>query len=230
MISIQFICIYVFLICMAKTVKQLVYESWQRRSKKIMQLNAKHEKEIERKIAIRDKKEKSNLAKKIDKIERMIQWKKPRKKKAKKLNKTEMLAVLQKYVRLRDSNNDWRGDCICCGVTLPRKWKILIGESELFATWWHYISSQWNATAYDLDNINLQCNSCNNKMHRGWKAWDETLDKYRKNLIHKIGLEKVLNLEVNKSTLVDTWQYLTKENYEYWLAKVNELEREKDLH
>ncbi len=63
----------------------------------------------------------------------------------------------------------------------------------------------------------------------GLEKAKEVEARYRVNLIKKIGEERVKELEINKSTLVDTRQYLTHDAYEHWLEKVNELERQKTL-
>lgn len=167
-----------------------------------------------------------NLARE-EKWHKIVVYKKKTKKDE--LTKESILVLLQKYVRMIESNDEWYWECISCwwwlywiGISL-RDWK------QIRANWWHYMSKQRNATAFDLDNIHFQCSRCNAAMQRWWKQGDIAKENYRKNLIYKIWLEKVLNLEANKSTLVDLSTYVTKENYEYWLAKVTELEQRKTL-
>lgn len=191
----------------------------------------------DREIIRKEKKIEDEREKALKNFERLEKWHKmvAYKKKSKKIWKTKMLSVYQEYVRLTESDESWWCKCISCPIKLPWKWKIFIDWSPIYATGWHYINSQRNATAFDLDNIHTQCNWCNNKMHNWWKSWDITTANYRKNLIDLIGEERVELLEskrddeAKKPTLVDIWQYLTHDNYEYWRAKVKELRLMKTL-
>jgi hypothetical protein len=123
---------------------------------------------------------------KLEKLKRQIEWKKPLKRLEKRKDETKALKkklyeLVQKYARLRDSSKQWWGYCISC-------WKRVRWDK---ADGGHYISRSNMSTAFDEDNIHLQCKGCN------WMLkWN--LIEYRKNLIKKIWEKKVLELEKKK--------------------------------
>lgn len=78
------------------------------------------------------------------------------------------------YIRLRDEGNG----CISCGTMTSPSFQA-----------GHYKSVGSNPTIrYNEDNIWLQCSKCN-------VFWGGNVIEYRKNLIEKIGLERVEALE-----------------------------------
>ena len=80
-------------------------------------------------------------------------------------------------VRYRDRNEP----CISCGRFHDGKWNA-----------GHYISrARSQALRYDLDNIHKQCEPCNTSL-------SGNLLEYRKNLIRKIGVDRVESLEVER--------------------------------
>ena len=121
----------------------------------------------------------------FEKLKRQIEWKKPLKKLEKKESlkplKNKLYELVQKYARLRDSDKQWRWKCISC-------WKKVKWDK---ADWWHYISRSNMSTAFNENNIHLQCKGCNWMLH-----WN--LIEYRKNLIKKIGEPEVRRLEYLK--------------------------------
>lgn len=88
----------------------------------------------------------------------------------------ELDKVFQFYIRLRDSRSDGRCQCISCGMFVPFA-KIQAG---------HFRSRSHLSTRWSELNVNGECESCNLEMRNG----DHLLD-YRRNLICKIGEEKV---------------------------------------
>ena len=164
----------------------------QQLQKKIEQLKAKRAKRLEeikkdldqkyqRELERYEKKQKVSL----EKLKMKIEWKKLLPKDNLKWLKNKLFEAIQKYARLRDSDSTWFGKCISC-------WKKIHWSK---ADGWHYISRANMSTAFNPDNINLQCKYCNGMLH--WNSIE-----YRKNLIKKIGLEKVERLESlkNKTT------------------------------
>lgn len=145
-------------------------------------LEEKHLKAIER----YKKKQKS----KLEYQKRKFEWKKIPKKLERKVMKTnslekikqKVLSLAQLYARLRDSDENWYWKCISCWKRIHRtKWD-----------WWHYISRANMSTAFNLNNINLQCKHCNWMLH-----WN--IQWYRANLINKIWEEWVRELEESKN-------------------------------
>ena len=123
---------------------------------------------------------------KLEKLKRQIEWKKPLKRLEKRKDETKALKkklyeLVQKYARLRDSDKHWWWKCISC-------WKRVRRDK---ADGGHYISRTNMSTAFDEKNIHLQCKGCN-----GMLWWN--LIEYRKNLIKKIGEDEVLKLEKKK--------------------------------
>lgn len=105
--------------------------------------------------------------------------------KKKSITWTQVKAIIQKYVRLRDSDEKWYWNCIVTGQRLHYK----------KANGWHYISASYKKTALNPDNIHLQSPGSNKAMSMWDKTADYHLRLYRENLIKKIGLDRVLKLE-----------------------------------
>lgn len=94
--------------------------------------------------------------------------------------KKELVTVLHKYIRQRDSNDGYFV-CICCDKPFP--------VAQMQAG--HFIPSTYAATKFDEDNIHGQSNGCN-MFKRG------NLIEYRPRLIKKIGKEAVEALEARR--------------------------------
>jgi len=88
--------------------------------------------------------------------------------------------VFNKWIRDRDKLSEFPSHfkCISCGLTKP--------TSD--ADCGHYISKMYSSLRFDEDNCNSECQSCN-------REDPNHLIGYRINLIEKVGLEKVLELE-----------------------------------
>jgi hypothetical protein len=91
----------------------------------------------------------------------------------------------KKFIRLRDSLNGLGigGSCICCG-------KFVSG-----ANWQagHFHSAgKFKSLRFDPDNCHGSCKQCNYFLHGN-------LLEYRKNLIKKIGEDRVLALDIKAS-------------------------------
>jgi hypothetical protein len=91
----------------------------------------------------------------------------------------------KKFIRLRDSFNgiELAGSCISCG-------KPVRGSK------WHpghfYPAGKVKSLRFDPDNCHGQCRDCNYFLHGN-------LLEYRKNLIRKIGEDRVLALDIKAS-------------------------------
>ena len=86
----------------------------------------------------------------------------------------ETQAIFNSYIRKRDYKNG----CISCGKPF--------GEDKYDAG--HYISTRHKIITFDEDNVHGQCVSCN--QHK-----NSNHIPYRKNLINKIGEDRVNRLE-----------------------------------
>lgn len=75
----------------------------------------------------------------------------PRKKlKSVSFYKKKLDALVSRYVRLSSSSGE-TSQCYTCGLERP-KLELQCG---------HFISRQYNATRYDLENLRVQCPNCN---------------------------------------------------------------------
>lgn len=179
----------------------------QEEKKRIADLNKRWEKKLQKfkdmieKKKIKDQnKLKASIDKKYEKKIREIEWKKPLKKHQKKeKTKAQLMKKLYKYVqlyaRLRDSDKTWYWYCISSGRRIHyKKWDG-----------WHYLSRRFMMFAFDPDNIHLQSKKDNQAMSwvYGMEIANETLAKYRENLIKKIGKKKVEYMEANKNKIRD---------------------------
>jgi len=85
----------------------------------------------------------------------------------------DLQTIFNKFIRLRDKGLP----CISCGVTKAEDWHA-----------GHYIATTYQYLRFNENNVNLQCSKCNTHL-RG------NLIPYRIELIKKIGLEAVEELE-----------------------------------
>jgi len=107
----------------------------------------------------------------------------------KKNDKPVLLQLAQKlvnqYIRMRDKGKP----CISCSHDFSK------GRQEHAG---HYIPrSKSSLLRFDERNINTQCNICNDHL-------SGNVGEYRLGLIQKVGMEQVVFLEANKTTL-KTW-------------------------
>lgn len=80
--------------------------------------------------------------------------------------KEKLLKILQKYARLRDSDEYGYGNCISCGKS----------EHYKQANGWHFISRAKNQTAFCVWNINFQCVHCNNHLNGNVKEYENAMN------------------------------------------------------
>jgi hypothetical protein len=106
-----------------------------------------------------------------------------------------------KFIRLRDKDKP----CISCDRIV----------NNYHAG--HYITRKYKYIKFHEDNVHKQCAYCNTFLE-GNSA------DYRKNLIKKIGLEKVEYLEMNKGMLSFRSKSDYKEMIEHYKSKVKQLE------
>ena len=93
--------------------------------------------------------------------------------------KNKLQKLVNKQVRLRDTDINGNGQCISCGK--------FISFAEMQAG--HYYSvGAYPAVRFDLFNINGQCASCNT-----WKSGN--LAEYRLGLIDKYGKTSIVDLD-----------------------------------
>jgi hypothetical protein len=100
------------------------------------------------------------------------------------------MSLIQLYVKYRDTDEHWQGFCISCGTRIH-------GSK---ANGGHFISRMFKSTCIRVENINMQCQTCNYIMGP-WRHTDPDLadrleSKYRENLIIKYWIEIVLDLEI----------------------------------
>lgn len=99
--------------------------------------------------------------------------------------KKEALKVIQKWARLRDSDD--RGYCKCCSCGEVGRWDE--GDGGHFIPVKNHLS-----TAFDERNIHYQCKGCNHKLW-GTGRWVE----YTKFMVDRYGQEVVDEL-IKKSS------------------------------
>ncbi len=97
----------------------------------------------------------------------------------KQILKNKLQTLVNEYVRKRDTKNGY-ARCISCG-------KIITG-SDIQAG--HFYSvGHFDGLRFNTDNIHAQCIKCNYYLHGN-------LINYRKNLINKIGIKRVEELDM----------------------------------
>lgn len=172
--------------------------------KELRKVNLKFDRQLKRQLKSYDNKLKNKEIKKVNKT-LVKKGKKPKKlkvvKKKKLPSKSKLwdlyLKEIQRYVRLLESNENGIGKCISC-------WKLLHWTK---AHWWHYQSRQFKEIADNLDNIHLQCPTCN-----GNKRNPQLITQnYRVNLL-KLVWDKIVSHLENKNPI---WWW----NYERWIEK-----------
>lgn len=143
--------------------------------------------------------------------------KKPSEKKAKKSPSLSTLTdkldtVFSKYIRLRDAMPSGTFRCISCGKIKA------INQADCG----HYHSRIHMSTRFDEDNCHAECRACN-------RFSADHLIGYRENLIKKIGLQRVLLLEV-KVHETKKWSHFELEQLiKYYKALVEKLQKDKGI-
>lgn len=118
--------------------------------------------------------------------------------------------IFNKFIRIRDTI-DGIGYCISCGA------KIILGTKNCQAGHYQSVGTR-SDLRFNEDNCHAQCLKCN---HFGGK---EVWIKYRANLIPKIGMHKVHELE-DKSLIVkqDYSDFALKKLRKEYSLKIKEL-------
>ena len=134
---------------------------------------------IERKKKAYIKKKEEEYKRKMLNEIRVLEWKPKREYKSKppKLKPIQFaMEIAQENARLRDSDKDWRWRCISCN-TMCEWWEH---------AWWHRHSRRFLNMCLEIENINLQCHTCN---YTTWPKWD-TVSKEKVNHEYDINLDK----------------------------------------
>ncbi len=136
------------------------------------------------------------------------------------LNK--LLTVLQLFVRLRDTDEYGRWFCISCGKKIHYK----------NANGGHYVPRSVRSYCIDLDNIHIQCPDDNKTMSLWSLESKQVKEKYRENLIKKIWLQKVLEMDdiQNQKKICHIPSYLIEELLDQYSPLVKKLVKSKQEH
>lgn len=126
---------------------------------------------------------------------------------AKKLDK-----VFSAYIRLRDVMPNGCFRCISCGQIK----RFEQGDCG------HYHSRANMATRWEPDNCHMECRSCN-------RVSSDHLIGYRRNLIEKIGLDRVNRLEAMAKTQKHWMDLELRERIDYFTREVKRLSAEKGI-
>lgn len=121
--------------------------------------------------------------------------------------------VFSLYIRLRDAMPSGFVRCISCGK-IKRFEDVDCG---------HYFSRTHMATRFDEDNCNAECRSCN-------RMSADHLIGYRKNLVDKIGLNRIDRLDVLAHSQKHWLDSELEEKIRYYTAEVRRLSQEKGIH
>ena len=143
-------------------------------------------------------------------IELVLRMRITEKGKMKKPNlKAKLDRVFSEYIRLRDTaghTKDGFFKCISCGQIKP--------YSQ--ADCGHYIGRQHMATRFNELNCWAQCRKCN-RFEEGRKA------DYRRNLVDRIGEDKVLLLEASQRNTAKISDFEYEEMIKYYKEKIKNL-------
>ena len=120
--------------------------------------------------------------------------------------------VFSAYIRLRDTMPSGNFRCISCGHIF----RFEEGDCG------HFHSRGHMATRWEPDNAHMECRGCN-------RASADHLIKYRRNLIEKIGLDRVATLEKLADSTKHWMQYELQEKIDYFTREVKRLSAEKGI-
>jgi len=120
--------------------------------------------------------------------------------------------TVQKYVRLRDS--DENGYCKCCTCGRVYHWKKMNGG--------HFIPAEWLATCFIEHNIHAQCIYCNKGLQGNTDAYWVFMEK-------KYGREEIDLLMESKHLNVKHKYFDYQQIIEEYTDKINGLEIQKGL-
>lgn len=137
----------------------------------------------------------------------------PKSKSSRKPDLTRKLdKVFSAYIRLRDSMPNGCFRCISCGQIK----RFEQGDCG------HFYSRTHMATRWEPDNCSMECRGCN-------RISADHLIGYRRNLIERIGLDRVNRLEVLSHSQKHWLDFELKEKIEYYTREVKRLSTEKGI-
>ena len=122
--------------------------------------------------------------------------------------KAKLDRVFSEYIRLRDTEGHTKNGffkCVSCGQIKP--------YSQ--ADCGHYIGRQHMATRFNELNCWAQCRKCN-RFEEGRKA------DYRRNLVDRIGEDKVLLLEASQRNTAKISDFEYEELIKFYQQKIKE--------
>jgi hypothetical protein len=135
------------------------------------------------------------------------------KRKKKKINYREKaLTAFQRYVRLRDCDENGYAPCISCGTF--KLWDDCHGG--------HFVSRRHNATAFDERNVNAQCVYCNLRLKGNGAG-------YANGIIKKYGHGVIEELNRMKETLCKYSDEEFKEMRKAYENSADRIKAEKNL-
>ena len=120
--------------------------------------------------------------------------------------------VFSAYIRLRDAMPNGCFRCISCGQIK----RFEQGDCG------HYHSRIHMATRWEPDNCHMECRACN-------RASADHLIGYRRNLIEKIGLDRVNRLEMMAHSHKHWLNFELQEKIDYFTAEVKRLSAMKGI-
>lgn len=120
--------------------------------------------------------------------------------------------VFSAYIRLRDVMPSGCFRCISCGQIK----RFEQGDCG------HYHSRIHMATRWEPDNCHMECRSCN-------RVSSDHLIGYRKNLVEKIGLDRVNRLEMMAHSSKHWLDFELNEKIDYFTKEVKRLSLEKGI-
>ena len=120
--------------------------------------------------------------------------------------------VFSAYIRLRDTMPNGCFRCISCGHIF----RFEEGDCG------HFHSRVHMATRWEPDNAHMECRGCN-------RVKADHLIKYRRNLIEKIGLDRVARLETMADSTKHWMDFELQEKIDYFTREVKRLSQEKGI-
>jgi len=128
------------------------------------------------------------------------------------MNKERVDSIFSIYIRLRDTDENGRGECSCCKKPL---------------TYWastcaHYIKRRHSATRYHEKNVAIECNFCNG-------ATDDDLTNLGDMLIKRFGDNIIQELTTLKYMTVRMDKYRLKDIYDYYRGQCKKLLKTKNF-
>ena len=120
--------------------------------------------------------------------------------------------VFSAYIRLRDVMPNGCFRCISCGQIK----RFEQGDCG------HYYSRIHMATRWEPDNCHMECRGCN-------RVSSDHLIGYRRNLVEKIGLERINRLEMMAHSQKHWLDFELQEKIDYFTQEVKRLSAEKGI-